>query len=197
MRRLMAPRSTEASETLEALQAEVTSPFETRFVATAWESEPLSQTQYFSLFPGRFAELHPRTTAVPEFILFWNDSRTGAVSGKTYRNAYGRLILSAIPLPDGSAQVEIYPVIEYGEKREHIWASNGAFHRGMVRPRKVFGDCRVSQPLMQGQMLVIGPSSEQATGYGRAYFTREQGGVEQKIMVIRLVRTPPVLRREP
>lgn len=178
------PPSATGHETASPRFAESTN-LERVFVLSDVETEPIAQTQFVTLLPGKHCELLPRTDTVEELHLFWTDPATGSPCGKTYRKVDGRVVLNAAPMPDGSALIDIVPTIEYGEPEPHIWPRNGEWQRDMVRPKLIFDTVRITQTLYPGQVIVLGPSDHTAAGFGKYFFTQQRGSTERKILAIR------------
>lgn len=164
------------------------SPFEIRKSADEFDKEPMATRQNITFLANNRAELKPREEVVKELNLFEYD-KFGSPICETYKDVHGRFILTGNSQSDGSVTFEILPELEYGEQKMVLWAENGEYHRNFLRPQRIFDQLKVSHRIFPGQWLIIGPSSENAIGLGKYFFTRDMGETEQKVVIIRLANS--------
>ena len=127
--------------------------------------------------------------ALPEFSLFWREN--GMLTGQTYTNAVGVLLVGAAVNKDGSAHIQIIPELEHGTIERRIRAVAGVFVHEESRPRRSFETLTISQRLVPGQWIVLGTTTPDSAGVGRAFFTRNTPSLEQRLLVTRLIHATP------
>jgi len=127
--------------------------------------------------------------ALPEFSLFWQEN--GMVTGQTYTESVGVFLVSAAVNGDGSAHIQIIPELEYGTLERRIRSVAGVFVHEESRPRRSFETLAISQRLLPGQWIILGTTSPDSPGVGRAFFTRKTSGLEQRLLVLRLIHATP------
>lgn len=165
------------------------SPFEVRYRLGDSEKSPIAYSTDVTLVPGKRSKLCPRPEPIPELNLFWEDENNN-YSGKTYRNAACAFLLSAATLAEQYVLVDLTPEMEYGEEKMGFVVVNNEFEQKLLRQRKNFENLRVNHSLKQGQMLILGASSENAAGLGRSIFITDTEPLEQKFLVIRIKSAP-------
>ena len=143
------------------------------------------------LLPGMRAVLKPfdDQNALSEISLFRREQ--GKIHGETYLQAVGVFLVGAEADKDGSAQIQIVPVLEHGTSQRRIRTVAGMVVPEEGRPRHVFESLIVSQRLFPGQWIIMGAASSDSLnslGAGDAFFTRKQFSSEHRLMAIRLVR---------
>ena len=143
------------------------------------------------LLPGMRAVLKPFNdrNALPELFLFRQEN--GKVHGETYTGALGVLLVGAEANSDGSAQIQILPVLDHGTPVLRLQSVAGMVVQDESRPRHIFESLAVSQRLFPGQWIIMGTTTLDSAGAGKAFFTRTDSVLEQRILAIRLVRTTP------
>ena len=139
------------------------------------------------LLPGMrsVVKIFDEHARLPEFPLFWEED--GMMSGQTYRGALGLICVSATAHRDGAAQIQIVPELEHGllEQRFRMQAAIIVPETG--RPRHTFESLTVSQRLLPGQWLIMGTTTLDSAGAGKAFFSRKTSVPEQRLLAIRLV----------
>ena len=140
------------------------------------------------LTPGMWAVLKPFSdqNALPELFLFRREN--GMIHGETYREAVGALHVSAEANRDGSAQIQILPVIEHGDYRLQTRIVSGIVVREENRPRHSLDSLAISQRLLPGQWIIMGATTLNSPGAGKAFFARTHSIPEQRLVAIRLIR---------
>ena len=143
------------------------------------------------LAPEMRAVLRPFSdqNALPEFFLFRQEN--GMMHGETFTRAVGAFLVSAEANRDGSAQIQILPVIEHGVPGWQMRSVAGLFIREESRPRHSFDSLAISQRLLPGQWIIIGATTLDSPGAGKAFFARTTSIPEQRLLAIRLVRATP------
>jgi len=140
------------------------------------------------LSSGMRARLQPFNdqNALPEFFLFRQEN--GMMHGETFRRAIGSFHVTAESNRDGSAQIQILPVIEHGTPEWQMRPVAGLFISEENRPRHTFDSLAISQRLMPGQWIILGATTLDSPGAGKAFFARTTSLPEQRLLAIRLVR---------
>jgi hypothetical protein len=123
---------------------------------------------------------------LPELPLFWMEN--GMYSGQIYQHALGLLSVSAKANKDGSAHIQIVPALEHGNLSQHWRIETGALVQSENRPRRTFESLTVSQRLQAGQWLIIGATTSDSAGAGKAFFVRQSPVSEQRFLAIRFVK---------
>ena len=121
---------------------------------------------------------------LPELILFRKEN--GLFCAQTYTDAIGLLCVSAAVNKDGSAQLQIFPVVEYGMRERQIRIVEGIIIPDVSKPRRSFESLTVSQRLLPGQWLIMGTTTPDSAGVGKAFFVRKAHVPEQRLLAIRL-----------
>ncbi|GHT22811.1 hypothetical protein FACS189419_05880 [Planctomycetales bacterium] len=148
--------------------------------------ESAGTRQFRNILPDMRAWILPFEAPLPEYALFWNDN--GFFTGATLQNAVGILTIQAVAEKDGSATLTIVPELEYGYSQLKYRPQAGIVVSEMQRPRKKFEMLSLSQKLLPGQWFIVGASSMDSPGAGRAFFFREEGVLEQRLIAIRLLK---------
>ena len=151
------------------------------------QKDPIIRPQSLRMLPGMLALFQPYTDSVPEMPLFWSEG--GHFCGKTFKDAEGLIGLVATPLKGGQVQFEITPEVVHGTMERKFSLQGGVMFPETARPRHVFYNLAVTLDLLPGQWIVMGPVSENCSGIGRCFFTRDRGETEQKVILIRLSRS--------
>ena len=141
-----------------------------------------------NLFPEMHAliKVFDDQNALPEFSLFRQEN--GMLHGQTYTQVVGILCTSADINKDGSAQIQIVPELEYGTLERRIRTVAGVVVHETSRPRYVFETLTISQRLLPGQWIIIGATTMDSAGAGKAFFVRKISVPEQRLLAIRLVQ---------
>jgi len=141
-----------------------------------------------NLFPDMRAliKVFDDQNALPEFSLFRQEN--GMLHGQTYTQAVGILCVSAGVNKDGSAQLQIVPELEYGTLERRIRTVSGVVVHETSRPRYVFETLTISQRLLPGQWVIMGTTTMDSAGVGKAFFVRKISTPEQRLLAIRLVQ---------
>ena len=149
--------------------------------------EPVIARNLLTLLPGMrsVVKMFDDNARLQEFPLFWEEE--GMMSGQTYRGALGLLCVSATAHKDGAAQIQVVPELEHGllEQRLRVQASIIVPETG--RPRHTFESLTVSQRLLPGQWLIMGTTTLDSAGAGKAFFSRKTSVPEQRLLAIRFV----------
>lgn len=141
--------------------------------------------QYRNLLPNMQAHLKMFDESLPEFsFLEW---KQGCLSGKTYSDVLGLICLSCTAEKNGAARLTILPELEYGVPERKTVIVQGVYMLEEGRPRRKFQELAVTQDLLPGQWLILGPVSEHSTGLGRAFFFRGTENAEQRLLAVRLL----------
>ena len=144
------------------------------------------------LLPEMHAVLKPFNdqNALPEIFLFRQEN--GKMHGETYTNALGGLLVSAEANRDGSAQIQMLPVLEHGVSGRRFRTVAGMVIQEESRPRHTFESLMITQRLLPGQWIILGATTLDSAGAGKVFFTRTSPVPEQRLLAIRLVRAMPV-----
>jgi hypothetical protein len=155
-------------------------------VAEATRESTISRN-LLSLLPGMRAviQIFDESMRLPEVSLFWREE--GMMCGQTYRGALGLIRLSATANRDGSAQIQIAPELEHGLLEQRIRTQVAIVVQETGRPRKTFESLTISQRLLPGQWLLMGMTTLDSAGAGKAFFSRMTSVPEQRLLAIRLV----------
>ena len=155
-------------------------------VAEATQESAISRN-LLSLLPRMRAviQIFDETMRLPEVSLFWKEE--GMMCGQTYRGALGLICLSATANKDGSAQIQIAPELEHGFLEQRIRTQASIFVQETGRPRHTFESLTISQRLLPGQWLLMGMTTLDSTGAGKAFFSRMPSVPGQRLLAIRLV----------
>ena len=127
--------------------------------------------------------------ALPECALFWQEN--GMFTGQTYTDAIGVLCIRATVNKDGYAQIQITPELEYGVMERRIRTVLGMVVQEESRPRRAFDTLTISQRLLPGQWIIMGVTTPDAAGVGKAFFVRKEPALEQRLLAIRLIHATP------
>ena len=140
------------------------------------------------LLPGMRAVLKPFNdqNALPEISLFRQEN--GKIHGETYTKAVGVLLVGAEANKDGSAQIQIAPVLEHGTPGWRLRTVAGMVIQDESRPRQTFESLLISQRLVPGQWIIMGTAALDSAGAGKAFFARTDSVLEQRLLAIRLVK---------
>ena len=141
-----------------------------------------------NLFPDMRAliKVFDDQNVLPEFSLFRQEN--GMLHGQTYTQATGILCVSASINKDGSAQIQIVPELEYGTLERRIRTVAGVVVHETSRPRYAFETLTLSQRLLPGQWIIMGTTTMDSAGAGKAFFVRKVSTPEQRLLAIRLVQ---------
>ena len=140
-----------------------------------------------SLVPGMRAliKIFDDNAMLPELSLFWKED--GGMCGQTYRGALGLICISATANKDGSAQIQIVPELEHGVFEQRLRTQSGMVIQESGRPKHTFESLTVSQRLLPGQWLIMGTTTLDSAGVGKAFFSRMASVPEQRLLAIRFV----------
>jgi hypothetical protein len=127
--------------------------------------------------------------ALPELALFRREN--GMLEGQTYTEAVGVLCISASVNKDGSAHIQIIPELEHGTLERRIRTVAGIVVKEESRPRHSFESLTISQRLLPGQWIILGATTLDSAGAGKAFFVRKTSVLEQRLLAIRLVHATP------
>jgi len=151
--------------------------------------EPTAIRHMRNLLPEIRTLVRVFDTPLPEQSLFWEEN--GMIHCQTYTEAVGILCISASAHRDGSAQIQIVPELEHGVAELRLRPMGGLFVHDTSRPRHSFESLTVSQRLLPGQWLIIGTTTPDSAGAGKAFFVRRNSGLEQRLVAIRLLKVIP------
>jgi len=127
--------------------------------------------------------------ALPELAVF--QQINGMLDGQTYTEVVGVLCVSATVNKDGSAQIQIVPELEHGTLEPRARTVQGMVIYDTSRPRRSFESLTISQRLVPGQWIIIGMTTTDSAGIGKAFFVRQDSTLEQRLLAIRLVQATP------
>jgi hypothetical protein len=142
--------------------------------------------QYRNLLPDMRASLNVFEEPVPEFSRFWFEN--GQFCGQTYKDAIGLICVNARNQNNGTVRFDIVPELEYGTMERRIRIHSAIMIPENGRPRLPFVSLTVTQNLLPGQWILIGPTIPNCSGIGRVFFIRGNEEPEQKILAIRLIK---------
>jgi hypothetical protein len=128
-------------------------------------------------------------STLPALHLF--RTRNGMLEGQTYTDALGLLLVGAAVNKDGSAQIQIIPELEYGTPTRQIRTIAAMVVQQEGKPRHSFEELTISQRLLPGQWIILGTTTVDSAGAGKAFFARTTSAMEQRLLAIRLVRVNP------
>ena len=151
------------------------------------QKDPIVKQQSRQMLPGMHTLFQPYADSVPEMPIFWHEN--GYFCGKTFKDAEGLIGLVATPLKGGQVRFEITPEVAHGTVETKYNFHGGVMFTETAKSRHPFGNLAVSLDLLPGQWIVMGPVSENCSGIGRCFFTRDRGETEQKVILIRLARS--------
>ena len=126
---------------------------------------------------------------LPELPLFQLEN--GMLAGQTYTGAIGLFCVSATVNKDDSAQLRIVPELEHGTLEQRTRTIAGMITYENSRPRRSFELLTITQRLLPGQWIILGTTTLDSAGAGKAFFVRNGSEPEQRLLAIRLVRTTP------
>jgi hypothetical protein len=147
--------------------------------------DPPVTRQYRNLLPDMRASLKAFEDPVPELSRFWREN--GQFCGQTYKEALGLICVNARNQNNGTVQFDIVPELEHGTVERHIRIHSAIMVSENGRPRLPFVSLTVTQHLLPGQWILIGPTIPNCSGLGRVLFLRGNEEPEQKILAIRLI----------
>jgi len=129
--------------------------------------------------------------SVDDMVVLLNDD--GELRGESYPKAQCIFAIKTFPQDDGRVKVELTPEVEYGKPKQTWVGAEATWRVGTSREREVFSKLRTTAILAPGQTLIltgtVGTGGEMK-GLGRFFFSQEsENGVEQRVVVIRLVQT--------
>ena len=153
--------------------------------------EPTATRNMRNLLPGMSALVKVFDTPLPEQSLFWEEN--GMMHGQTYTGAIGLFRVSATANRDGSAQVQIVPELEHGIDEPRFRVRAGMVVQETGKPRHSFESLTVSHRLLPGQWLIVGTTTPDSAGAGKAFFVRKDSGMEQRLLAIRLIKAIPAV----
>ena len=162
--------------------------------ATNATREPMATRNMRNLLPEMRALVKVFDTPLSEQSLFREEN--GMIHGQTFTEAMGILCISALANRDGSAQIQIVPELEHGVAEHRFRPMAGMVVQNTSKPRHSFEALAVSQRLLPGQWLIMGTTTPDSAGAGKAFFVRRDSGLEQRLLAIRLLNatsatTPP------
>lgn len=141
-----------------------------RLVSTAPPAEedppqPGGTRRTLRLLPGRRADIIV-AAARPELVLL---EETGdGVSGRTFRDAGGFIVVRAWPASDGRVRIEAVPEVRHGPLRRSWVGEEGAFRVEASQARHRFDHLTIVSTLPAGGRLVIACDGDPATTVGDA-----------------------------
>jgi hypothetical protein len=148
--------------------------------------DPPVTRQYRNLLPDMRASLKAFEEPVPEFSRFWFEN--GQFCGQTYKDALGLICVSARNQNNGTVRFDIVPELEYGITEWRIRIHSAIMIPESGRPRLPFVSLTITQNLLPGQWILIGPTIPNCSGIGQVFFIRGNEEPEQKILAIRLIK---------
>ncbi|MDR2757243.1 MAG: hypothetical protein LBC20_16215 [Planctomycetaceae bacterium] len=148
--------------------------------------DPPVTRQYRNLLPDMRASLKAFEEPVPELSRFWFEN--GQFCGQTYKDALGLICVNARNQNNGTVRFDIVPELEYGTMERHIRIHSAMMIPENGRPRLPFVSLTVTQNLLSGQWILMGPTTPNCSGIGRVLFIRGNEEPELKILAIRLIK---------
>jgi hypothetical protein len=148
--------------------------------------DPPVTRQYRNLLPDMRASLKAFEEPVPELSRFWFEN--GQFCGQTYKDALGLICINARNQNNGTVRFDIVPELEYGTMERRIRIHSAMMIPENGRPRLPFVSLTVTQNLLPGQWILIGPTNPNCSGIGRVFFIRGNEEPEQKILAVRLIK---------
>ena len=148
---------------------------------------PTISRHLHSLLPGMrtVIKTFDENARLPEVSLFWK--KDGMMCGQTYRGALGLICISATANKDGSAQIQIVPELEHGLLEQRFRPQASIIVQETGRPRRTFESLTISQRLLPGQWLLMGTTTLDSAGAGKAFFSRTDSVPTQRLLAIRFV----------
>lgn len=114
------------------------------------------------------------------------------VCGRTYAKAQGLFAVAAAIEEGGRVRLALTPELHHGDAKQQWNGHDGIFRLEMGRAKEVFDKLRVESALAPGQMLVLASLPDRPGSLGHHLFTdAKSGGLEHKMLVIRLAQMPP------
>lgn len=150
--------------------------------------ESLVRMKVVNVFPQHDSSItiEPYSDPLAECPLFWLEN--GRTVGQTYRDALGRLVVSAKRTPEGGVRLDVAPELRHGESRlTYARTAEQTLAPKVEQPSRTFSELKTSVTLLTGQWLILGMTPSDGTSLGRCFFSRRRGDYEQKIIAIRVV----------
>ena len=116
-------------------------------------------------------------------------SEQDGLSGETYNQAQAIFSVKTQPLPDGRVRIDMVPELQHDQPKQSRIEDQGVMRFDFRRPRRVFENMAVSATLSPGGMLIMTSLPSRSGSLGHHFFTEKEGGVEQKLLVVRLSQT--------
>lgn len=156
--------------------------------AVSLEEEPSVRRRLLQLRCGHRGEILASSVHDQLDVLLYEN---GQVRGRTYRSAQGLFGVQARLAGDGRVNVLFSPELHYGEPRRQLSGRDGIMHIEMSRAREIFPQLSFEALLAPGQMLIM-TSLPDHPGLGHCFLDEASArGKEQKMLVVRLMQTPP------
>ncbi|NQU20694.1 MAG: hypothetical protein HQ567_05375 [Candidatus Nealsonbacteria bacterium] len=115
---------------------------------------------------------------------------SGRLAGQTFAHAQARLAVKTLPQPDGHVLLELVPELQHDQARQRwIGDNQGMLRLKADRPCRAFDEMKISAKLAPGSMLLLSSLTTRPASLGHRFFTENDGQLEQKLLVIRLVQT--------
>lgn len=135
---------------------------------------------------GKRAEIIASGTQDKMVLLTQDDGRA---RGKTYSQAQGMFAAKTFPQGDGRVKLELTPELHYGQaKTKYVPGQEGAFQLETSREQEIFDRLKMELMLAPGQTLVITGQPDMGLG-GQFFSEKVSGGVQRKLLLIRLSQT--------
>ncbi len=120
-------------------------------------------------------------------VVLFNDS--GHIRAEKFDQPRGFLRFTVQSLSDGRVQVELQPVIDYGEPRQRIIGGQNAYRFDVRRDQQVFESLAISATLAPGQTLVMTVAPEKK-GLGAVFFAdRFEAGQDRLLLLLRIAES--------
>jgi len=155
--------------------------------------EPAIIRNLRSLLPGMrtLVKIFDDNALLPELFLLRQEN--GMMCGQTYKDVLGLVCVSAVVNKDGSTQIQIVPELEHGFLEQRIRPLSGVMVvQERSRPRYSFESLTITQRLLPGQWLIMGMTTLDSAGVGKAFFSRQDDVPVQRLLAIRFVHATPV-----
>jgi hypothetical protein len=150
--------------------------------------EPTVTRQELHLRPHRRGEI---VTSPVRDRLTVMTIENGELVGRVYDEAQGLLAVKCHPQGDGRVALELVPELRHGLARQRWVGDDGMFRLDAGQSKTVLEALTLRTELAPGQMLVLGPCDQPPRSLGRDFLCDEKAGkAVQKLMVVRLVRSP-------
>jgi hypothetical protein len=148
--------------------------------------KPRVMRQHMQIKSGRPGEIIASTVYDQLPVLICEQD---GLSGEIYNQAQAVFSVKTHPLPDGRVRIEMAPELQHDQPRQSRIEDQGVMRFDFHRPTRVFENMVISTTLSPGGMLIMTSLPSRSGSLGHHFFTEKEGGVEQKLLVVRLSQT--------